>query len=241
MLHRDLSTVYKTRPSSNGHPPALKLRWTRSAMDSINYLSMKQIYLIRHSTPNVGKGVCYGQSDIDVIDSFADEAAVIKTFLPAQIDAVYSSPLLRCKKLGQYLFPAREIVFENSLMEIHCGSWEMRNWDDIPTAEVMPWMNDFVNVRIPGGESYADLYQRVTACFEKISLDKGESIAIIAHGGVIRSILSHITSTPLADSFQAFRIHYGCAIRLTGAGSNWLPHFLSNIPGDAERHKPSYF
>ncbi|TAH03053.1 MAG: hypothetical protein EAZ16_08610 [Sphingobacteriales bacterium] len=32
---------------------------------------------------------------------------------------------------------------------------------------------------------------------------------IVTHGGVIRSILSFITNTQLADSFKVFKLHYG--------------------------------
>jgi alpha-ribazole phosphatase len=201
---------------------------------------MSEIFLIRHSTPEIAKGICYGQSDIDVTTSFEKEAAIIKSCLPLRIDQVFSSPLLRCRKLAAYLFPDQEILFENELMEIHCGFWEMKNWDDIPTEEIGPWMGDFVNTRIPGGESYTDLHQRVVSCFKKISA-RDEKIAVVAHGGVIRSILSFISQTALADSFQAFKIQYGCVIRLSRVGQSWEHEYLSNIPGPAERHKPSYF
>jgi len=201
---------------------------------------MKQVYLIRHSTPDIGMGVCYGQSDIDVTESFTEEAFTIKSFLPGQVDQVYSSPLVRCRKLGNFLFPGADISYERDLMEIHCGIWEMRCWDDIPREEVMPWMNDFVHRPIPRGESYTDLYGRVVDCFGRIS-SQGERVAVVSHGGVIRSILSHITGTALEDSFQAFRIHYGSVIRLTAVGMTWTYEVLTHGLATGERHKPSFF
>jgi alpha-ribazole phosphatase len=197
------------------------------------------LYLIRHTTPAVAKGICYGQTDLDVTDSFLAEAAIIRSCLPAVIEQVYSSPLQRCSKLAQHLFPAHTAILYPDLMELHCGDWEMRLWDDIPREVLDPWMKDFVQVAVPGGESYIDLYNRTTACFESIAVRGHASAAIVAHGGVLRSILSYITQTPLKDSFGVFPLHYGCVARLTPAGNGWTYTMLSNIPTPAEQHKPS--
>ncbi len=197
---------------------------------------MDSIYLIRHTTPAVAKGICYGQTDLDITESFAEEAEAIRRHLPSGITAVYSSPLQRCSRLARHLFPDHSPTLLDQLMEVHCGEWEMRSWDELPKEEVDPWMADFVQVRIPGGESYLDLHQRVTQCWEMIRATmtkagagagdeangdvagSGGDVAIVAHGGVIRSILSGISGTPLIDSFKVFSLHYGCVIRVFLAG-----------------------
>lgn len=209
-------------------------------------MSMSDIYLIRHTTPAVGKGICYGQTDLDVTESFAEEAAVIRQHLPAGFSSVHSSPLQRCARLATHLFPGRPIQLDPRLMEIHCGEWEMRGWDDLPKEVVDPWMKDFVQVRIPGGESYLDLHQRVTGSFLNICNSRhtgdGAATAIVAHGGVIRSILSHITGTPLIDSFKVFSLYYGCVIRVYGRPEDLRYEILSNqAPAEKEQHKPKSF
>lgn len=204
---------------------------------------MKEIYLIRHTTPLVAKGICYGQTDLDITESFNAEAAVIRQHLPEKMESVHSSPLQRCSRLAGHLFPAHSPVLHDALMEIHCGEWEMKGWDDLPREEIDPWMKDFVQVRIPGGENYLDLHDRVTRCFNGIrgGADTGP-LAIVAHGGVIRSILSYITGTPLIDSFKIFALHYGCVIRLFGEASALQYEILSNqAPEEKEQHKPRSF
>ncbi|MGN6416702.1 MAG: alpha-ribazole phosphatase family protein [Pseudobacter sp.] len=196
------------------------------------------IYLIRHTAPLIEKGTCYGQADIDVKESFHTEASIIKTVIPDHISSVYSSPLQRCSKLAEHLFPGTAINWEHQLKEINCGDWELLKWDDIPADVIDPWMKDYVNVRIPGGENYIDLYNRVIDAFLKIAASPGPS-AIVTHGGVIRSILAHITGTSLLDSFGAFSIHYGCVIRVTRQGDGFTHESLSNIPTPKEQHKPS--
>ncbi|MBO9563268.1 MAG: alpha-ribazole phosphatase [Niastella sp.] len=197
------------------------------------------IYIIRHTTPHIEKGTCYGQADIDVTEAFEEEAGVIRQHLPGDLQAIYSSPLIRCKKLAEHLFPAHNINFEHDLKEINCGEWELQRWDDIPRDAIDPWMNDYVNVCIPGGESYVHLFARVTRCFDAVAASR-QHAAIITHGGVIRSILAHITQTTLKDSFAAFSLHYGCVIKLDRQEGGFNYTMLSNINAGKEQHKPSY-
>lgn len=199
-----------------------------------------EIYLIRHTTPDIVKGLCYGQTDLDVIDTFLQEAEQIQPHLPATITTVYSSPLQRCSKLAQVLFPTHSIAYHPHLKEVNCGEWEMQHWDDIPKHELQPFMADFVNIAMPGGESYIDLYSRVIDCFKNV-VQQPKPAAIVAHGGVIRSILSHITNTPLIESFNAFKLYYGCVVKLVAdANGTFTYEILHNIvPAQPEQHKPS--
>lgn len=198
------------------------------------------IYLIRHTTPLIEKGICYGQLNIDVTDTFEAEAIQIRNALPPSIAHVYSSPLIRCHKLASFLFPGAAIHLEPDLMELACGEWEGIHWDAIAPEIIDPWMKDFVHAAIPGGESYVQMHGRVTQCFTRI-VEGPQPVAIVTHGGVIRSILSHITQTPLADSFGAFKISYGCVMQLqeTPAGLQYAT--LHQVTTEKEQHKPSSF
>ncbi|RFM26617.1 alpha-ribazole phosphatase [Deminuibacter soli] len=200
-----------------------------------------EIYLIRHTTPDVARGICYGQADIDVTASFAEEAAAMQPHIPAVIETVYSSPLQRCSKLAGALFPEKAIAYTDELKEINCGEWELQQWDAIPRAVLQPWMDDFVNHCIPGGENYVQLYNRVVRLFSAVAA-AGKPAALVTHGGVLRSILAHITQTPLKDSFGAFSIHYGCVVRITENDGQFNWEILHNIaPEHRETHKPSGF
>lgn len=203
---------------------------------------MNDIYLIRHTTPAVAKGICYGQTDLDVTESFLEEAQRIKKVLPAHIAAVYSSPLQRCARLAEHLFPGQTVQHRPDLMELHCGSWEMQPWDELPKEEIDPWMADFVNIAVPGGESYLDLHGRVTSCFTAIAAAPDGPTAIVAHGGVLRSILAGITGTPLIDSFKTFSLNYGCVVRIyekEGVLAYEMLH--NNPPPEKEQHKPASY
>jgi alpha-ribazole phosphatase len=83
----------------------------------------------------------------------------------------------------------------------------------------------------------------VTRCWNAISEDQAAGdIAVIAHGGVLRSILSRINDTPLVDSFSLYSLHYGCVIRLLEVEGRWQYEVLWNqAPAEKEQHKPKAF
>jgi len=172
-----------------------------------------EIYLIRHTAPKIDKGICYGQFDIDVQDSFEDEVVAIKKNISACIEkvTVYSSPLIRCKKLA--LCFSEEITFDKRLMEVNFGDWELQPWDAINEDDLNTWMGDFVNVTPPNGESYVQLSERVNTVFDAIVNDSGKNKIIVAHGGVIRALIANIKQIDLKDSFN-IKIPYGHVVKL---------------------------
>ena len=63
-----------------------------------------KLTLIRHTSLQIEPGICYGQSDIDVAASFANEVAnTKKKLVELTFDAIYTSPLQRCVKLAEAL------------------------------------------------------------------------------------------------------------------------------------------
>jgi alpha-ribazole phosphatase len=198
-----------------------------------------EIYLIRHTTPDITKGLCYGQADLDTTATFEAEAQCIRPHLPHYITHVYSSPLQRCRKLAEYLFPNHAIAFDDRLMEINCGAWEMKLWDEIDKKHLQGWMADFLRTSMPGGESYVDLYNRVIHFLQ--CLPQQGTVALVAHGGVIRSILSYVEQITLHESFSAFSLRYGCVVRVNMHSKTPAHTVLHNPPAEEEQHRPSYY
>lgn len=177
------------------------------------------IYIIRHTKPHVKKGMCYGWTDLDVAESFIDELEVIKEKTPDFKDyQILSSPLQRCYKLAKALCPDSNIEKDERIKEINFGDWEGRVWNNMESDLVKEWCCDFVNNRVPGGESFNDLYKRVESFWNDI--DKKKDILIVAHDGVIRAFLCLLLDIPKENAFR-FDFSYGTIIRVTP----WeLPH-----------------
>ena len=62
-----------------------------------------EVILIRHTSVDVPKGVCYGQTDVPLRDSFEEEASITAQQLQNDVfDAVFTSPLSRCTRLADH-------------------------------------------------------------------------------------------------------------------------------------------
>jgi len=146
-----------------------------------------EIYLIRHTAVDVPEGICYGQTDVPLKDTFEAEAAVVKQKLhDIQFDAVYTSPLSRCTKLADYCgFPYA--VRDDRLKEISFGEWEMRPYHQIMTTDprIKEWLADFMHSPATGGESVADLNTRIASFLDEIKTKEHSCVAIFAHGGIL--------------------------------------------------------
>lgn len=164
--------------------------------------------LIRHTRPHVEPGICYGQSDLDVCESFEEEVLEVLRNLPTTVELVYASPLKRCSALATKIAEARNLplVFDERLKELNFGEWEMKNWNEIPSDELKIWMDSFVSERCPGGESYMDLQQRVHEFFTEVKARPHQHIAIITHAGVIK--LLHAIVLEL-EALQAMKMKIG--------------------------------
>jgi len=171
------------------------------------------LFLIRHTKVDVEPRVCYGQTNVDVAPTFAVEAQKVKNEIrDINFDKVYSSPLKRCQKLSEFLFND-DIILDDRLMELNFGDWEMQEWDKITDSEYHKWMNDYIETPCLNGESFLDLHQRVGNFIEDLKKNNLENVAIVAHGGSIRSIILTITNKDLKDAFKT-QVDYGEVINL---------------------------
>jgi len=170
------------------------------------------IYLIRHTAPDVAKGVCYGQSDVGLADSYSAELADIRAKLPDDIALCYSSPLQRCLRLANDLFPSK-ISTDKRLQELDFGDWELKKWNDLGQSGI-DWGNNFVTYRPPNGETVLELHHRVLQFWQELITKNGSNnFAIITHAGVIRVILAYQKGLPLEQAYD-ISVTYGQVISI---------------------------
>lgn len=170
-----------------------------------------EIYLIRHTKPDVAEGVCYGQADLALEVGWENEVMEIKKNLP-DLDKVFSSPLKRCKLMADELHT--EVFVDDRLMELNFGSWERTKWEDIERQALETWMNDYLNEAPPNGETAKELHQRVGDFLEDLIKGIYNNIAIVGHLGAFRSIYAHVKEQSLAHAFQSFNLSYGEIFRI---------------------------
>ncbi len=171
-----------------------------------------EIYLIRHTTPKIDQGICYGQSDLNLVQNYHEEFAKIKRSIKIKKPEIYSSPLKRCKILAKNI--GEDIIVNNKLKELNFGDWELKAWDEIDNDSLSPWMSDFVNKKPPNGESYKELDERANEAFmEIVTKSISKEIIIVTHAGVMRAIIARLMNLDLKDSFK-IKLEYGHIIKL---------------------------
>ncbi|TSA49131.1 MAG: alpha-ribazole phosphatase [Nitrosomonadales bacterium] len=176
-----------------------------------------ELYLIRHTTPEVAPGVCYGRLDVPLAGSFPDEAEAIRQrlkVLPAM--DFFSSPAQRCRRLAEQLDPSA-LHFDARLQEMDFGAWEGCAWTDIDRAQSDIWAVDFIHTPCPGGESWSALRKRVMDFLEHLVLRKLPRAAIVTHAGVIRTIVAHYRGLPPEKLFEV-TVGYGEIIHIADTG-----------------------
>ncbi len=167
-----------------------------------------EIYLVRHTTPDISREVCYGQTDIPLAATFSEEIKAILAHLPTDVDMIYSSPLERCLQLAERI-PHKSLESVPQLMEMNFGDWELQPWADIPQEQLDRWMKDFVTHQVPNGESMEMLANRVYTWYGQLRWTSLDKIVIVTHAGPIRVLLSKVHNTPLSEAFNNYPVRYG--------------------------------
>lgn len=166
-----------------------------------------EVYVVRHTAVKVEKDLCYGQKEVPLADTFAEEARSLQSKLPNSFDAIYCSPVRRCKRLAQK-FSRENIFYEKALMEMNFGKWEGKKWNDITQEELHKWMEDFVNIPTPKGENLLELYLRVSSFVDILRNKDYERVLLITHAGVIRCLWAYLLEIPLYNIFK-IPVNYG--------------------------------
>lgn len=159
-----------------------------------------EVFLIRHTTPAVSKGMIYGRTDVGLAETFLAEKDTIISKLSSEIEALYSSPSTRCTQLASYI--SKNYITDERLYEVNFGQWEGKTWDTVDQETLDPWMQDFVNVCPPAGESMIQMQDRVMHFWKELLQCSYAKAALVTHGGVIRIILATIQGIPLKDAFD---------------------------------------
>lgn len=172
------------------------------------------IFLVRHTAVDVPKGVCYGQTDVPLAPSFAEEAALVKEKLRyIRFEAVYTSPLSRCTRLADFCgYPTA--IRDQRILELHFGDWEMQSFDQIADPRLQAWYDDYLNVRTTGGESFMDQYERVSEFLETLKQRHTHSVLVFAHGGVLGCAKVYAGLSTPADVFAQIPA-YGEVLRIS--------------------------
>lgn len=177
------------------------------------------LYLVRHTQPDVELGVCYGHADLDVASSFEEEFKELQPKLAHLKNvSIFSSPLKRCLKLAHQIqvnLDALPVTVDRRLIELNFGEWELKPWTDIPQGILDEWTDTHIQQRPPNGESYFELHLRTKEFFEEMQrVHSTQNLLVFTHAGVIRALLTEALNLPLTHAVK-LQIDYGSVSKIT--------------------------
>ena len=181
------------------------------------------ITLIRHGKTKMNQEGRYcGVTDVEISPEGIRQIEGIKShILNSAYDGIYVSPLKRTQQTAGILVDTYKI--DNRLAEMNFGIFEGLTYQEIIKTypvENEKWQKDFLNYRIPKGESLLDVYDRVE-CFVQEVAKKHKNVLVITHGGVIRCALSAVFGS--GEHFFKFHVGHGSITKISMMdGDRWI-------------------
>lgn len=153
---------------------------------------MVELYLIRHGkTYGNTLGRYIGTTD----ESLCPEGLeALKAVRYPQVEAVYASPMKRCRETAGILWPNAQVQCFGKLRECNFGEFENKNYLELKdNSHYQAWVDSKGALPFPGGESREAFQDRCRTGFFEVLSDirkKGyKKAALVVHGGTIMSIL----------------------------------------------------
>jgi probable phosphoglycerate mutase len=155
-----------------------------------------------------------GRTDVPLTDAgLAQAAAAAKRLASAGIDAIVASPLQRTLQTAEQVAAVTglQVVTEDGFRETDFGAWEGLTFAEVRErwpSEMTAWLAD-PEVAPPGGESFAEVSERVTATLHRVLAGRtGQRILIVSHVTPIKTL---VAAALLAPPPALFRMHLDVA------------------------------
>ena len=168
------------------------------------------MYLIRHCEPEeTYLNQYYGQMDVPLGQRGLEQSRqVAERLADVPFDAIYASDLERAGHLADLMAEPRGLPVRRLTVfrERHMGVLQGIPIETLERdhAELYnSWRADRINFRVPEGESFLDLSERIVpATLDLAAAFPAKRVALVGHAGPIRVTLAHALGLPLENIFR---------------------------------------
>ncbi|KGF54957.1 hypothetical protein HMPREF9460_02379 [Flavonifractor plautii 1_3_50AFAA] len=157
-----------------------------------------ELILMRHGTTqgNLERRFI-GTLDVPLLPQGEELARRVGATLPA-VEHIYRSPLQRCRRTAELLWPGVEMTVVDELRESDFGPFEGKNHEELkddPLYQAWLGMGDRPNfAAMPVGESAQQVTDRVSIGLEKTAADAARRgfgrVGVVSHGGALMALLA---------------------------------------------------
>lgn len=165
-----------------------------------------KLFLLRHgATPGNLKKQYIGSTDQPLASIGVDQAISRSRTLPV-VERLWVSSMIRARQTADLFYPSMEKTYMDTLREMDFGECEEKTWEEINDPSIYDgWLQKRPDAAFPGGETLEHLSLRTASALGQIrdeALRDGiHTGAIVAHGGVLMSLMSQF-ATPRRDFFE---------------------------------------
>ncbi len=175
------------------------------------YMKEITIDLLRHGDVAGGTKLL-GQTDEPLSDLGWQQLRSTLTEKDLPWDKIVSSPMQRCLAFAEEIAQQFQLplLINNAFQELDFGQWDGQLFSDLydgdDTEQLIQFMQNPTSQTPPDGERYQDFELRVITAWRSLLIslhhDQIQHCLLVTHGGVIRTILSHVLGFPSSNLFR---------------------------------------
>ena len=149
-----------------------------------------KINFIRHGKTLGNTGKKYiGSTDQPLCEAGISE---LKKIAYPDCDLIIASPMKRCIRTAEIIYPGKKMIIENDFRECDFGDFENKSHIELSASPYyQEWIVSGGNLPFPNGESPSGCKERCITAFADITAKCNEYnvLSLVVHGGTIMSII----------------------------------------------------
>lgn len=207
---------------------------------------MLELIFIRHGMTETNKKGCFaGLTDYPVIpEELTNLRKMVEAHPYPKVDAVFCSPLLRCRQTAKCVYPEHAIIQIEDLVEVDFGAFEGAYAPDIMRVMgVSPFVNRDLKLTFPGGESLQEVLERAIKAVDQIVFQmlnrQFKTVAVVSHAMLIGTFLRYQADSTLSNEVLSCPNGFGISVSVDPDVWNRTKsvHFQNLLPEGVYRGK----
>lgn len=167
-----------------------------------------RLILVRHGEThkNVAK-VLHGRKDDASLNELGKSQAgrAAKVLVEMGVDIIYSSTELRASQTAEIINRSCKVplIYLDDFRERDWGIFEGQSWGEVESVLGQMQLPERYKFKPERGESWQEVETRLIGALKLIiSENEGKTVAIVTHGGTIRTLIPYLLNTSLEESFK---------------------------------------
>lgn len=164
---------------------------------------LTRLILVRHGeTAGQSSIRYYGVTDVPLSALGREQVRAARDRIPGETyHAVWASTLCRSWESAQIVAPNFPVQLESDFREIDFGRWEGLTAEEIAVVDptlYADWQAKVPGFEFPEGEARSDFRARIARGLGRIRESEVESVLVVVHKGVVRTLLELATGQTLS-------------------------------------------